>query len=149
MSHTYCSALYHCVFSTKERRKTINTELQPRLWAYLGGMARGHDLNALIVGGVEDHAHVLLSLPPTKALSDAMREIKAASSWWMRHTAGKPEFEWQEGYGAFSIGQSQISATIAYIDGQVEHHRARNFEEEFLAILKKHEIEYDARYVLG
>jgi REP element-mobilizing transposase RayT len=149
MSHTYCSALFHCVFSTRERRKTISSDVQPRLWAYMGGVAREHGTKALAVGGADDHVHILLSLPGTIAMANAMREIKSASSFWMSHTAGVEDFEWQEGYGAFSIGQSQVSATIAYIGGQAEHHRARSFEDEFFAILKKYGIEYDSRYVLG
>jgi REP element-mobilizing transposase RayT len=149
MSHTYCSALFHCVFSTKERRKSIAAEVQARLWAYMGGLAREHGTTALAVGGTEDHVHILLTLPPTLAMANVMREIKAASSWWMRHTAEKQDFEWQEGYGAFSLGQSQVSATIAYIGGQAEHHRTRSYEQEFVAILEKYQIAYDPRYVLG
>jgi len=149
MSHTYCSVLLHCVFSTKERRKTIPVEIQPRLWAYLGGVTREHGMTALSVGGTEDHLHILLSLPPTKALSDAMREIKAASSWWMRHVAEQQSFEWQEGYGAFSIGQSQVSALLGYIANQEAHHRTLSFEQEFKTILEKYQIGYDPRYVLG
>ena len=140
MSHTYSAALFLCVFSTQERRKIIAADVQERLWAYIGGVAREHSMKALAVGGVEDHVHILLSLTATIPVANAMREIKAASSFWMSHTAGRKDFAWQEGYGAFSIGQSQVSATIAYIVGQAEHHRTRGFEEEFLAILKKYQI---------
>jgi len=149
MGHTYCCSLFHCIFSTKERRRLIAPELQARLWAYMGGIAREHDMKALAVGGTEDHVHLLLSLPSPMPIANAMREIKSASSRWMHKTCNLPDFEWQEGYGAFSIGWSQVETTLAYIAGQEEHHRKRDFQAEFLAILKKHRIEYDPRYVWG
>ena len=104
---------------------------------------------ALAVGGTEDHVHILLSLPSSTPIAKAMREIKSASSLWMRQNLNRRTFEWQEGYGAFSIGWTQIPATIAYITRQQEHHRKRDFQAEFLAFLKKHRIEYDPRYVWG
>lgn len=149
MSHTYCSSLFHCVFSTKERRKTITLDVQPQLWAFMGGIVRNHKMTALAIGGTEDHVHLLLSLPSTLSLSQAVGVIKSVSSQWVHGTLAIKGFEWQEGYGAFSIGQSQLSPTIAYISRQAEHHRKRDFCAEFLAILKKHRIEYDPRYVWG
>jgi len=149
MSHTYCSSLFHCVFSTKERRRSVPHEIQPRLWAYIGGIAREHGMKALAVGGVDDHLHILLSLPSTLTIADAMREIKSVSSRWMHENCGIRGFEWQEGYGAFSIGAAQIEATLTYINHQEEHHRKRDFQAEFLAFLKKNRIEYDPRYVWG
>lgn len=92
---------------------------------------------------------MLLSLPPSVPLAKAIREIKSSSSLWIHRDCGCPAFEWQEGYGAFSIGQSQVSATIAYIARQEEHHRTRDFQSEFLAFLQKHQIEYDPRYIWG
>ena len=127
----------------------IAPEVQERLWAYMGGIAREHEMKALAVGGMDDHAHLLLSLPSSIAIATAMREIKSGSSRWMRDTCQQPSFEWQEGYGAFSIGQAQVEATLAYIADQKEHHRQRDFQSEFLAILAKHRIEYDLRYVWG
>ncbi len=149
MSHTYSSALFHCVFSTSERRKTISPDLQPELWAYIGGIARQHAMKPLAIGGTEDHAHLLLALSATMPVSEAMRTIKSVSSQWLHETKGERLFAWQEGYGAFSVGESQISATIAYIQRQKEHHACRDFQQEFLAFLKKHRIEYDPRYVWG
>jgi putative transposase len=149
MSHTYCCALFHCVFSTKERQKTIPTKTQPRLWAYMGGIARKRDMTALGVGGTDDHAHLLLSLPSSLPIAKAMREIKSESSRWIREECAIAGFEWQEGYGAFSIGRSQVDATLKYIARQEEHHRKHDFQAEFIAFLKKHEIEYDSRYVWG
>jgi REP element-mobilizing transposase RayT len=149
MSHTYYSSLFHCVFSTKDRRRIILPDTRDRLWAYMGGIAREHGMKALAVGGMEDHAHLLLSLPSSLAIASAMREIKSASSHWMHETCSLPSFEWQEGYGAFSIGSAQKEATLGYIAAQQEHHRTRDFQAEFLAILKKHRIEYDPRFVWG
>jgi putative transposase len=148
MSHTYVSELVHCVFSTKERRNLIATEVQPVLWAFIGGVARKNGLEALMVGGTENHVHILLSLPASMPLAKAMQLVKGASSHWMneKHTHG---FAWQEGYGAFTVGISQKDDTIAYIRSQPEHHRRRSFEEEFVAFLKKHDVEYDPQYVFG
>jgi putative transposase len=115
----------------------------------MGGIAREHQMKALSVGGMEDHVHVLLSLPSSVPVAAAMREIKSASSRWMHETCLVENFEWQEGYGAFSIGWSQATATMACIAHQQEHHRKRDFEAEFIAFLKKHRIEYDPRYVWG
>ena len=149
MSHTYCSALYHCVFSTKERRKSIAPDIQPRLWAYMGGIARERDMKALAIGGTDDHVHMLVSLPSSLPIAKAMREIKSESSHWMHETCGVNGFEWQAGYGAFSIGWAQVETTLAYIARQKEHHKKRDFQAEFIAFLKKHRIDYDPRYVLG
>ena len=99
---------------------------------------------------MEDHAHLLLSLPPSLALAKAMQLIKGGSSKWVHDTFPEArDFGWQDGYGAFSIGISGVKATMAYIENQEEHHRKRNFEAEFVAFLKKHGIEYDERYVFG
>jgi len=138
------------VFSTKERRKSITPDLQERLWPYLGGIAREHKMRALAIGGIADHVHLLLSLPATLAVAKAIQLIKGGSSKWVHDSfPAHAAFAWQEGYGAFSIGISQIEVTTAYIDTQAEHHRQQTFEEEFLAFLKKHGIEYDPRYVWG
>jgi REP element-mobilizing transposase RayT len=149
MSHTYSSSLFHCVFSTKERERSIQSELQQRLWAYMGGIARENEIKALSVGGMDDHVHLLLSLPSSLSIAEAMRKIKSGSSRWLHESCGLTEFEWQAGYGAFTIGWSQVGATVAYIVGQKEHHRSRDFQAEFLAMLEQHRIAYDLRYVWG
>jgi putative transposase len=148
MSHTYISHLVHCVFSTKNRRDLIRPEIQSDLWAFVGGIARKNEFKALIAGGTENHVHILLSLSAQVSLAKAMQLIKGASSRWMNETHTKG-FAWQEGYGAFTVGISQKANTIAYIRSQPEHHRKRSFEEEFIAFLKKHNVEYDPRYVWG
>jgi REP element-mobilizing transposase RayT len=148
MSHTYISDLIHCVFSTKERRNAIPVELQPRLWSFLGGIARKNGFKTIAIGGTANHIHILLSLPATMPLAKAVQLLKGGSSKWLNET-GSGRFAWQEGYGAFTVGVSQQAHTIDYINSQAEHHRTRSFEEEFLAFLKKHGIEYDPRYVWG
>jgi REP element-mobilizing transposase RayT len=115
----------------------------------MGGIARENGMTALAVGGTDDHAHVLLSLPSTVTVAQAMKQIKGGSSLWLHTDCGLKGFEWQKGYGAFSVGCSQVNATVAYIAGQEEHHRKRDFQAEFLSILKRHGIGYDPRYVWG
>ena len=148
MSHTYVSDLVHCVFSTKERRNIIQPDKQAPLWSYLGGIARKNGFKAIAVGGTENHVHILLSLPATMALAKALQLLKGGSSKWMNETRDK-KFAWQEGYGAFTIGISQQPHTINYINSQLEHHRKHTFEEEFVAFLAKHKIEYDPKYIWG
>jgi putative transposase len=146
--HTYVSDLVHCVFSTKERRKLIRAEKHSELWSFIGGIARKNGFKVLIVGGTEDHVHILLSLPAAMPLAKAVQLLKGASSRWMNENHAKG-FSWQEGYGAFTLGVSQKSRTIDYIKRQVEHHKKRSFEEEFVAFLKEHAIDYDPKYVWG
>jgi REP element-mobilizing transposase RayT len=148
MSHTYVSDLVHCVFSTKERRNSIAPDKQLQLWSYLGGIARKNGFKAVAIGGTENHIHILLSLPATMPLAKAVQLIKGGSSKWMNDTGGR-RFAWQEGYGAFTVGISQQPHTIAYINSQAEHHKEHSFEEEFLAFLQKHAIDYDPKYVWG
>ena len=145
---SYVSSYFHCVFSTKERRPSINAGLQERLWPFLGGIARRNKMKTLAIGGVADHVHLLLSLPATLSLAKAMQLIKAGSSKWVHETfPDQPRFAWQEKYGAFSVSVSQLDNIINYIENQEAHHRKSSFQEEFLALLKKHRIEYDERYL--
>src|ERR1700733_16005102 len=105
MAHSFTSSLFHCVFSTKSRQKAITPDLQEKLWPYLGGICRNNEMKALAIGGVEDHVHLLLSLPSTLAPAKALQLIKANSSKWVHEEYSEhPAFAWQEGYGAFSIG---------------------------------------------
>jgi putative transposase len=142
--HSFISCHLHVVFSTKERRRLITPDLQQRLWPYLGGIARENKMKALCVGGAEDHVHILLSLPSTLAICKAVQLLKGNSSKWIHETfPNQPEFSWQEGYGAFSIGVSGMDDTIKYIQSQPEHHRTRTFKEELVAFLKKHGLNYE------
>jgi REP element-mobilizing transposase RayT len=135
------------VFSTKDRRNAIAKEWQPRLWAYLGGICRNHEIIPLAIGGTENHVHLLIQLPPTIAPAKAVALLKANSSKWMGEQ-GHP-FSWQEGYGAFSVSSSNLDRVIRYIQGQDAHHRKTNFEDEFRALLRKHGVEYDLQHLLG
>jgi len=150
MGHSYISNLQHIVFSTKQRRRYITADLQQKLWPYMGGIARDNKIKSIAIGGVEDHAHLLLSMPATISLSRAVQLIKGASSRWIHETMPSlRDFAWQEGYSAFSVGISAVDDTIAYIQRQAEHHRKKSFEEELVQFLKRHGIEYDERYVFG
>ena len=150
MAHSYISIYVHYIFSTKNRQKIIMPELEERLWPYMGGIARENKMKALAIGGVEDHAHVFLSLPSTLSISKAIQLVKGGSSMWVSKTFPEfKDFQWQEGYGAFSISLSHIDRTVNYIKNQKEHHKKATFQEEYLAILKKHGIEYDERYLWG
>jgi len=150
MANSYINCLIHVVFSTKGREKTITPDIQERLWPYMGGLARERGIKALAIGGTEDHVHLLLSVPSTISISKAVQEIKGLSSKWVHEAfPALQKFAWQEGYGAFSVSASQKQRTIDYIAGQKEHHRKRTFKEEYLAFLKKNDIEYDERYLWG
>ncbi|MBK8205439.1 MAG: IS200/IS605 family transposase [Planctomycetes bacterium] len=146
MSHTYTKLLTHIMFSTKNRDRTIAAEVQPKLHAYLGGIVRDLGGSALAAGGVEDHVHLLVILPPRLALSDTMREIKSGSSRWMKEEH-EPKFAWQTGFTAFSVSQTKVAETIKYIETQAEHHRIKSFKEELLEFLKGYEVEYDEKYL--
>ena len=148
MSHSFISQLLHCVFSTKERRRLITPELQPRLFQYMGGIARDNKIKLLAAGGVDDHVHLLVSMPSTITISKTMQLIKGGSSKWIHETFPEHRlFQWQEGYGAFSIGIGDAERTVKYINNQAEHHGKMDFKTEFRAFLKKHGIEYDERYI--
>ena len=145
---SYVSSYYHCVFSTKERRPLITPGLQERLWPYLGGIARQNEMKAIEIGGVADHVHILLSLPSTLSIAKAMQLIKGGSSKWVHESFPEHRlFGWQVKYGAFGVSVSLLDKTIQYIRNQAEHHRKMTFQEEFLALLKKHGIAYDERYL--
>jgi len=144
--HSFVSCLMHCVWATKERRPLITPDLQHRLWPYLGGIARENKMKALVVGGVADHVHVLLSIPSTLSVAKAVQLLKGNSSKWIHDTFGEhSDFEWQEGYGAFSISVSGVEDTTHYIQGQAEHHRKTSFKQEIETFLKKHGMEYVER----
>lgn len=145
---SFVSPLYHCVWSTKERRPLITPELEERLWSYIGGIARKHNMKAIAIGGIEDHVHVLLSIHQTVAVSKGIQLIKGGSSKWVHEEfAEYRNFGWQDGYGAFSIGVSQLGDTIRYIENQKEHHATRDFQAEFIAFLERNQVDYDPRYI--
>ena len=148
MAHTFANLLTHLIFSTKDRLPSIRPEFKSDLWAYLGGIARGLDGQALVVGGTADHAHLLVWLPPTLAVADSVRVLKANASRWVHDSfKSQSQFAWQIGYGAFSVSQSNAPAVVKYIQRQAEHHKRLTFQHEFLAFLKKNNISYDPRYI--
>jgi len=139
MSHAFARNHLHVVFATKDRRNLIHDP--DKLWAYMRGIARNYQVDFEAIGGTANHVHILLALPPKLSLSHAMRAIKANSSKWMNENG--QYFAWQEGYAAFSVSVSNLAPVAEYVRNQPEHHRNRTFEEEFLALLRKHGIDAD------
>ena len=133
MPNSYVSNYVHVVFGTKSRTRAIKDDLQPKLWAYMAGIAKNHGFHAIAIGGMPDHVHSLINLGATLSISEAVKVLKANSSRWL----GK-KFEWQEGYFACSVSRSQISVVSRYIANQREHHKKRDFAAEFESLLKKH-----------
>ena len=145
MPQSFVSNSVHIVFSTKERRALIPTEQQKRLWAYLAGIAKNLGVTPLAICGMPDHVHVLAALPADLAIAKFVNVLKSNSSKWM-HESGV-EFGWQKGYAAFSVSTSNLDSVTEYIENQAEHHKKRDFKQEFLALLKKHRVPFDPRYV--
>ena len=144
------SAVYiHLVFSTKDRRPFLREKsLREELHCYLGGILANHECQPLIIGGVDDHVHLLSTLARTCQASEMVKEVKRGSSLWLKtKSPDLHDFAWQNGYGIFSIGFSQIESVRNYIAGQEEHHRKVSFQDEFRLLLKRYEIEFDERYV--
>ena len=148
MSRTFSQLFTHIVFSTKDRTPLIVPDLKPELHAYLGGLTRELKGKALTINGMEEHVHLLVSLPPAISISHALRFIKTNACKWV-HEKWPPRsaFAWQLGYGAFSVSKSNVPEVMDYIRTQEEHHQKFNYQEEFLGLLRKHGIEYDERYV--
>jgi putative transposase len=148
MAHSFTNLLYHVVFATKGRHPWLDVSIRSRVHEYLGGAVRGEKGIALLVGGVEDHVHVLAKLRQDRSVSDVLRAIKANSSGWIHKTFPTLKgFGWQDGYGAFTVSESQVEKVRVYIANQEEHHRTLSFQEEFVALLKAHKIEFDPRYL--
>ncbi len=140
MAHRYSSLLVHCVFSTKNRKALIVPEMRPKLWAYIGGMPEPIKFTALAVGGTGDHVHVLFRMPATLAVAKAVQLIKGGASKWINDQSKQRSFSWQDSYGAFTIGVSQLESTVNYIMNQERHHSKISFEQEFQKILERHGI---------
>lgn len=148
MAHTFTNLLTHIVFSTKGRMPQIDQELKPQLLAYMGGILRELRGSALLINGTTDHVHLLVRLPPTIALADALRVLKTNSSRWIHEQwSERANFAWQTGYGAFSVSQSNTTTILKYIANQEAHHRKVSFQQETLAYLRRHGIPYDERYL--
>jgi REP element-mobilizing transposase RayT len=149
MPQSLAKILVHTVFSTKDRRPLLRDKtLRDELHRYLGGILTHLDCQPIIVGGVEDHAHLLCALSRTCEAAAMVKEVKRGSSLWLKtKSPDLQDFAWQSGYGIFSIGFSQIASVRDYIAGQEEHHRKVSFEDEFRLLLQRYEIKFDERYV--
>jgi REP element-mobilizing transposase RayT len=148
MPQSLSSILIHLIFSTKHREPFISPEIEKELHPYMAKIFRALKSPALAIDGTRDHIHTLFALSRVITIADLVEEVKTESSKWIK-TKG-PEFgnfHWQSGYGAFSIGQSQVVSVKRYIQSQKEHHRQVTFQDEFRKFLKRYEIKYDERYV--
>jgi putative transposase len=145
MPQSLVKILVHVVFSTKNRADLITPNVEHRLFSYIHGIIENNKSKLIIAGGTMNHIHLLISLARTMDISKLVGDIKRDSSLWMKqHQNG---FYWQEGYGAFSIGQSQVPRVMKYIENQKQHHAKQDFKDEFRGLLKKYRVEYDERYV--
>ncbi len=148
MPHSYTAVYTHVVFSTKNRTPQIDAVLEQRLFPYLGGIVRELDGKLLIVNGIEDHLHLLISMPATAATSEVVGKVKGCSSRWIHDTfPDRARFEWQRGYGAFSVSRSYVSRVARYIERQKIHHAKQSFRDEYVRLLERHGIPVDQRYL--
>jgi REP element-mobilizing transposase RayT len=147
MGSTFVSLHYHMVFSTKHRRPLIRAEWRPRLHSYLGGIIRGMNGVAEIVGGVDDHVHLLASLRPVHRLADVLRDMKKDSTNWVKENF-EQRFSWQEGYAAFTVSPSATDSVKDYIANQEAHHRKQSFVDELKELLERTGITYEEKYLL-
>jgi len=147
MSSTHLSLHCHVIFGTKHQRPLILPEWRPRFHAYIGGTIRALNVVPEAVGGVADHVHLLIGIRATHRLADVMRDVKRVSSAWVHETIGNIQFEWQDGYGAFSVSASVLEKVKHYIANQEDHHRKITFQEEYVEMLQASGVEYDERYL--
>lgn len=148
MANTYTQIQIHVVFSVQNRESLIRKQWKEELYRYITGIIQNHNHKVLAINGMPDHIHVLIGVRPTQSLSELMQDIKGDSSKWINNKGFiRGRFSWQEGYGAFSYGKSQINDVIDYIKNQEEHHRKKSFIEEYTEFLAKFEVDYDPRYI--
>ena len=148
MPGTHHNLRLHLVFSTKHLEPTLTTDIQSRLYPFIGGIIRDEKGVLLEIGGMPDHLHLLVGWRTDDAIANLVRNIKSRSSTWIHETfPAAPTFHWQEGYGVFTVSQSQVSKVRQYIQTQAEHHRKKTFQEEYVEFLRAHEIQYDDQYV--
>jgi REP element-mobilizing transposase RayT len=148
MATTLTKILVHFIFSTKNRVPLISLEIEPRLHAYMRGISKNYDSPVLAMNGISDHVHMLISMSKRISVSELMEVVKKESSKWIKNEG--PEFEgfyWQEGYAAFSIGESGVEQVRRYIENQKVHHRVTTFQEELVMFLEKYGVEYDEKYI--
>jgi REP-associated tyrosine transposase len=149
MPQSLANIIIHLVFSTKNRREWIISDLEKQLYAYLQGIANNIKTPIIEIGGMPDHIHMLINLPRTLALSEAVQQLKIGSSRFIKEKepSRASDFAWQKGYGGFSVSPSLKQTVIEYIRAQKEHHLNRSFQDEYRALLTKHEIIFDEKYV--
>ena len=149
MPQSLAKILVHTIFSTKDRRPFLRDKLlREELHRYLGGILAHHDCQPLIIGGTEDHVHILSTLPRTGNAAEMVKEAKRGSSLWLKtKSPDLHDFAWQNGYGIFSISFSQVETVRNYIAGQEEHHRKVSLQDEYREFLKRYEIEFDKPYL--
>jgi REP-associated tyrosine transposase len=143
------SAVYiHLVFSTKERRPFLRDEAtRAALHSYLGGISKQLDCPPIIVGGTDDHVHLLARFGRKVTQAEWVKELKRVSNLWLKNEHQIKGFEWQGGYADFSVSQSKIEQVRTYISRQPEHHKKTNFQDELRLLLKRHHVECDERYI--
>ncbi len=145
---THQELLYHIVFSTKNRKRLLTDGFREDVFAYMAGVAEGIEGVAIKIGGFYDHAHLLIRIPAKFAVSDFVGILKSNTSKHINDTSGIiKKFGWQDGFGAFTVSVSQKERAVKYIENQMEHHLGQSFEDEYLALLRKHEVKFDLRYV--
>jgi putative transposase len=148
MPQSLANILVHLIFSTKERRPLLQDDVRPKLHAYIIGILENHGSPSLATNSMTDHIHILFSLSRTITIAKIVEEVKTGSSVWLKtQSDGYRDFHWQNGYGAFSIGQSQVEDMKKYVASQQEHHRKVSFQDEHRKFLEKYQVEYDERYV--
>ena len=149
MPSTHLSLSYHFIFSTKNREPLIANAWRAELHRYFGGCIREAGAVCLEIGGTADHVHIFAALKATHCVANFMRDIKRATSAWIHETFEVPRFAWQEGYGAFSVSMSNVTAVKHYIEHQAEHQAKHSFEDEFVSLLRKCNMAYDPQFVFG
>ena len=148
MPQSFGALYFHLVFSTKNRLPLITPQIQPRLFEYVGGILAQRKSVLLAAGGIADHVHLLVSLSREACIADTLRDIKSISSGWVHDEFPRSsDFAWQSGYAAFSVSHSNLDSVRAYLASQAQHHRGKTFKEEYLEFLKRHDMQYDERYV--
>ncbi len=148
MPQSLVKMLTHVVFSTKDRVDLIAPEIEDKLFAYISGIVKNNDSLLILGNGTPNHVHLLISLGKTISISSLVGKIKRDSSSWVKKQNPKfHNFYWQDGYGAFSVAQSQVEDVMGYIRNQKEHHKTKDFETEFRTFLNKYEVEYDEKYL--
>jgi putative transposase len=148
MANTYTQIHVQFIFAVKYRIGVVQSSWKNELYKYITGITQKNKHRLLVINGMPDHIHILIGMRPTQSISDLMQDIKGGSSKWINEKKlVKGHFEWQEGYGAFSYGKSQIKDVISYIENQEQHHSKKTFKEEYIEFLEKFEVEYDEQFI--